>query len=127
MDIVAWTSLSERPPFNIVKRKNTWTDRNVHPTEAKQGQIDEDWKVDRDTVLALLSGTRPSPDPQREAYRLLLVAACNYYHSQMPFLFEKIEDFTELLLPDDLLSGNSVLTYTREALLPENCSPEFTE
>jgi len=96
-------------------------------TEAKQGQIDEDWKVDRNTVLALLSGTRPSQYPQQEAYRLLLVAACNYYHSQMPFMFEKIEDFTELLLPDDLLSGNSVLTYTRETLLPENCSPEFTE
>ena len=96
-------------------------------TEAKQGHIDDDLKVDREAVRDLLNGTRSSRDPQQEAYRMLLVAACNYYNSLMPFLFEEIKDYTELLMPDDLLSGNSVLTYTREALLPENCSPEHTE
>lgn len=30
-------------------------------------------------------------------------------------------------MPDDLLSGESILAYTREALLPINCSPEHTE
>ncbi len=96
-------------------------------TEAKQGLIDEDLNVDRTAVRDLLNGTRPSRDPQQEAYRMLLVAACNFYNSLMPFMFEEIADYTELLMPDDLLSGNSVLTYTREALLPENCSPEHTE
>lgn len=33
----------------------------------------------------------------------------------MPFLFERIDDYTELLMPDDLLSGNSILAYTRKA------------
>jgi type II restriction/modification system DNA methylase subunit YeeA len=97
--------------------------------EAKMGQIDEDLvpEATRTQVLRFLDGTDKSADPQGEAYRLLLVAVCNYYHSLMPFMFEKIADYTELLLPDDLLSGTSIPAYTREALLPINCSPEHTE
>jgi type II restriction/modification system DNA methylase subunit YeeA len=96
-------------------------------TEAKQGVIDENWKVDRKAVLGLLDGTRPSSDPQQEAYRLLLVGVCNHYNSLMPFLFEEIADYTEVLMPDDLLSDNSVLTDTRQAMILENCSSEHTE
>lgn len=44
-----------------------------------------------------------------ELYRLLLVAQCNSLHAAMPFLFEKIEDETELLLPDNLLHSDSLL------------------
>ena len=39
----------------------------------------------------------------------------------MPFLFERIDDYTELLMPDDLLSGNSILAYTRDAMAPDAC------
>jgi type II restriction/modification system DNA methylase subunit YeeA len=39
----------------------------------------------------------------------------------MPFLFQRIDDYTELLMPDDLLSGNSILAYTREAMTPDAC------
>jgi hypothetical protein len=97
--------------------------------EAKMGHIDEELVPEptRKQVLRLLDGSDKSVDPQGEAYRLLLVAVCNYYHSLMPFMFEKIADYTELLLPDDLLSGTSIPAYTREALLPINCSPEHTE
>lgn len=91
--------------------------------EAKMGHIDNEMVPDekRQLVFALLSGTTPSNDPQSEAYRLLLVAVCNYYNKIMPFMFEKIADYTELLLPDDLLSGNSILAYTREAMTPNVC------
>lgn len=44
-----------------------------------------------------------------ELYRMLLVAQCNALHSSMPFLFEKIEDETELLLPDNLLHSDSLI------------------
>lgn len=91
--------------------------------EAKAGHIDEDRvpeKISRH-IQALLSGTAPSHDPQQEAYRLLVVAECNSFHSSMPYLFERIADYTELLMPDDLLSGNSVLAYTREAMTPDAC------
>lgn len=44
-----------------------------------------------------------------ELYRLLLVAQCNALSNAMPFLFEKIEDETELLLPDNLLHSDSLI------------------
>ena len=91
--------------------------------EAKAGHIDEEMVADsvRQRISALLSGSVTSSDPQQEAYRLLVVAACNDFHRAMPYLFERISDYTELLMPDDLLSGNSILAYTREAMTPDAC------
>ena len=91
-------------------------------TEAKQGVIDEELKVDRARILGLLDGTRPSQDAQGEVYQQLLIAVCNSYHKLMPFMFEKIADYTELLIPEDLLSDSSVLSETRKALTVENCA-----
>ncbi|WP_017217912.1 BREX-1 system adenine-specific DNA-methyltransferase PglX [Pseudoalteromonas sp. NJ631] len=91
--------------------------------EAKAGHLDEsvfDAKTS-DKIRGLLSGAIPSRDGQAEAYRLIIVGVCNDYHRLMPYLFERIEDYTELLMPEDLLSGNSILAYTREAMTPENC------
>ncbi|SIS21651.1 Eco57I restriction-modification methylase [Aquipseudomonas alcaligenes] len=91
--------------------------------EAKMGHIDEEMVPSqiRQKILDLLAGRAPSTDSQGEAYRLLVVAACNAWHQSMPFLFERIDDYTELLMPDDLLSGNSILAYTREAMTPDAC------
>lgn len=91
--------------------------------DAKMGHIDEAMvpELIRQQVFALLGGSAPSRDPQQEAYSLLLVAVCNYYNPIMPFMFEKIADYTELLMPDDLLSENSILAYTREAMTPDAC------
>lgn len=61
--------------------------------------------LNRQTVTALkLDGNKDA-----ELYRILLVAQCNALHSAMPFLFEKIEDETELLLPDNLLHSDSLI------------------
>lgn len=91
--------------------------------EAKAGHLDDAVFNDkaREKIQGLLSGSVHSRDGQAEAYRLMIVAVCNDYHRLMPFLFQRIEDYTELLMPDDLLSGNSILAYTREAMTPENC------
>jgi len=90
--------------------------------EAKQGHIDDDLKIDRQKVYDLLSGKDVASDPQQEAYRLLLVSVCNSYHKQIPFMFEQIADYTELLVPEDLLSENSILHAVRNALNEENCN-----
>jgi len=91
--------------------------------EAKGGYVDEDVVKGpvREQIFALLDGSAPSADGQTEAYRLLIVAVCNDYHRIMPYLFERIDDYTELLMPDDLLSGNSIVAYTREAMTPDTC------
>ena len=72
-------------------------------------------------IAALLDGRTPSSDPQGEAYRLLLVHACNQWHGQMPFLFEKLDDYSELLLPEDLLSQTSILAELRKVMTEDAC------
>jgi hypothetical protein len=91
--------------------------------EAKMGHVDEGMikGKKREVIFGLLEGKVPSSDPQGEAYRLLVVGACNHWHSAMPFMFQHIDDYTELLMPDDLLSENSILAHTREAMTPEAC------
>ena len=44
-----------------------------------------------------------------ELYRLLIKAQCNALHEAMPFLFERIGDETELLLPANLLHTDSLI------------------
>lgn len=93
--------------------------------EAKMGHIDEELipnAATRERVFGLLRGTITSPDPQGEAYALLLTAICDYWHQTMPFLFERIHASAELLLPDDLLSERSVLAQMRNAMTEENCA-----
>ena len=89
---------------------------------AKQGHISDEFSsfLEAQKVFDLLSGQLPSSDPQQEAYRILLVAVCNHYNRLMPFMFEKINDYTELLMPDDLLSESSVLNRIRDAISVES-------
>ena len=59
----------------------------------------------KETVIDLkLDGNK-----EAELYRLLLIAQCNALHTAMPFLFEQIDDETELLLPDNLLHSDSLI------------------
>jgi hypothetical protein len=73
------------------------------------------------SIAALLDGRTPSSDPQGEAYRQLLVHACNQWHRPMPFLFEEIDDYTELLMPEDLLSQSSILAELRKVMTEDAC------
>lgn len=54
-------------------------------------------------------------------YRKLLVATCNRLNESMPFLFEHISDYIEMLLPDDLLSPQSFVTDIRNGMTDEDC------
>ncbi|HII01701.1 TPA: BREX-1 system adenine-specific DNA-methyltransferase PglX [Methanosarcinaceae archaeon] len=60
--------------------------------------------LDRDLVFDLKAENK-----NEELYKCLILKLCNYLHDTMPFLFEKIEDYTELLFPDKLLHTGSVL------------------
>ena len=61
--------------------------------------------LDREKVVELkLDGGR-----DEELYSLLLTAQCNALHVAMPFLFERIGDETELLLPIYLLHTDSLI------------------
>ncbi|MRI34248.1 SAM-dependent methyltransferase [Endozoicomonas sp. OPT23] len=63
-----------------------------------------DLEVDRNAVLDLKLNNK-----DEELYRLLLQAQCHQLHKAMPFLFEAIDDETELLLPDNLTRTDSLI------------------
>ncbi|HHY0605815.1 TPA: BREX-1 system adenine-specific DNA-methyltransferase PglX [Vibrio parahaemolyticus] len=46
---------------------------------------------------------------EEELYRTLLLAQCHQLSEAMPFMFEKLDDATELLLPDNLTKTDSIL------------------
>lgn len=49
-------------------------------------------------------------------YRELLLAQCHALHQAMPFLFEAIDDQTELLLPDNLTKTDSLIRELVDAI-----------
>jgi hypothetical protein len=90
--------------------------------EAKQGNIPEELAVQNQRIYDVLDGKIPSTDAQNEAYAALLVGACNHFSKTLPFLFEKIDDYAELLLPDDLISQFSILQDVRDGMTAEDCA-----
>ena len=53
-----------------------------------------------------------------ELYKYLLIVQCNALNKILPGMFQKISDYTELLLPDNLLRDGSVIQQMIE-LIPE--------
>lgn len=53
-----------------------------------------------------------------ELYKYLLITQCNALNAILPGMFQKISDYTELLLPDNLLREGSVIQQMIE-LIPE--------
>ncbi|MFA7164751.1 MAG: BREX-1 system adenine-specific DNA-methyltransferase PglX [Desulfoplanes sp.] len=59
--------------------------------------------LDKEKIIEL----RLAGDKDAELYRMLLIKQCNALNEVMPTLFEKVNDATELLLPENLLQTNS--------------------
>lgn len=90
--------------------------------DAKQGHISDELQVNRPRIFDLIDGKIPSSNGQNEAFKELLVGACNHLNTVLPFLFERIKDYTELLLPDDLTSELSIVQDIRDGMSEEDCS-----
>ena len=75
------------------------------PEILEQAQHVELPGLDRARVIELkMDGTQ-----DETLYRELLLAQCRALHQAMPFLFEPVDDETELLLPDRLLQTDSLI------------------
>ncbi len=113
-------------PFNV--RVLTPTDPTATQPELlkqmREGALPDALRrfTDPARLDALLDGQIPSAAPQTEVYRHLVLAACRYYHALLPNLFERLDDSTELLLPDDLLTEQSVVAGFRSAITDDDCA-----
>jgi hypothetical protein len=90
--------------------------------EAHAGNISDELKINKSEIIDILDGRIISNNPDNDVFRLLLVAACNQLNNVFPFLFERINDYTELLLPDDLTSKMSIIKDVCEGMSVEDCS-----
>jgi hypothetical protein len=89
---------------------------------AHAGNIPSELKVNTQHIMDLLDGRTSSSNPDNEVFRILLVAVCNHLNGIFPFLFERIDDYTELLLPDDLTSPFSIVNDIVNGMSNEDCS-----
>ena len=94
----------------------------------RTGSLPEELRphTDPDRLNDLLDGRLPTSvagaDSQGEVYRHLVLAVCRFYHATLPFLFERLNDETELLLPDDLLTATSVAEGFRTEIGDADCA-----
>ncbi len=131
---VAYTWFNRVMAFRFMDANGYTNPRIVTPAEGQQrpeilqdalsGSVLEELFISVDEVNDLLSGRTGVADPQAALYRRLLVAECNRWGEVMPFLFERIADYTELLLPDDLLSERSFVTDIRQGMSDDDCQQE---
>ena len=70
--------------------------------------------LDMEKVYALKEAEKTE-----ELYKYLLIVQCNALNKILPGMFQKIADYTELLLPDNLLRDGSVIQQMIE-LIPED-------
>jgi len=70
--------------------------------------------LDMENVYALKEAEKTE-----ELYKYLLIVQCNALNKILPGMFQKIADYTELLLPDNLLREGSVIQQMIE-LIPED-------
>ena len=83
-----------------------FTDENgaFKPEILKEAMTVELEGLDRSKVLDLLD-----KQDNEALYKYLLIAQCNALNSGLPYMFEKISNWTELLFPANLLRGDSIL------------------
>lgn len=75
----------------------------IEPDIIKEA-LNIDLELDKEIVYRLID----SNDTQ-DLYKYLLIKQCNELGKIMPMVFEEISDYTELLLPDNLLGERSVI------------------
>ena len=75
----------------------------------------------QEQIKNLVLGNTQSSNAQEEIYRILFLSVCNECSSYMPEVFEWVGNYTEVLLPDNLLSDNSVLMKATKAITDEDC------
>jgi hypothetical protein len=81
---------------------------SIEPGKKEPDIIKEALNVDLDLDRELVYTLQDNNDTET-LYRYLLVKQCNALNEILPGLFEEIEDYTEILLPSNLLAEGSVI------------------
>ncbi|HHD2734823.1 TPA: BREX-1 system adenine-specific DNA-methyltransferase PglX [Clostridium perfringens] len=74
---------------------------------SKVSEIIDELELNGEEMYSLLDSGKN--EDREKAYRIILVKQCNELGKIIPQMFEKISDYNELLLPDNLLEDGSVI------------------
>lgn len=117
------TNATALPEILAAARRGEYDERVFGPTIRTNEAI-------KQRVEAIFNGETTTADPQSTAYGLLMSAACNYWHTYLPFLFDEpntIDDTIDrVLMPQNLLADGSPLREAIKAMTPEACGVDTT-
>lgn len=117
------TNATALPEILAAARRGEYDERVFGPTIRTNEAI-------KQHVEAIFNGETTTTDPQSAAYGLLMSAACNYWHTYLPFLFDEpntIEDTLDrVLMPQNLLADGSPLREAIKVMTPETCGVNTT-
>jgi type II restriction/modification system DNA methylase subunit YeeA len=123
---VAYTWFNRLCAIRFMELKSDYLEHGLrvlsHPAKATGFEVldhaqdvAEQLGLDRNHIVELkLAGNK-----DEELYRYLLLGQCHKLHEAMQFLFEALDDETELLLPDNLTRTDSILRGLVDSI-PEN-------
>jgi type II restriction/modification system DNA methylase subunit YeeA len=92
---------------------------SIEPGKKEPDIIKEALNIDLDIDSELVYRLQDDNDTET-LYRYLLVKQCNALKEILPGLFEKIEDYTEILLPSNLLAEGSVIRQLVDSIPEED-------
>lgn len=110
-------------PVGVVTPKDNSTQPEIL-ANAMQGVFDSDLGFDRlvrDKIAGLITGSIPPTNPMEAAYEVILTTVCKHYANPMPYLFKDGADASKLLMPQGLLSEDSLLRHIVEEMDSESC------
>lgn len=117
------TSATALPEILAAARRGEYDERVFGPAIRTNEAI-------KQRVEAIFNGEITTADPQSTAYGLLMSAACNYWHTYLPFLFDEpntIDDTIDrVLMPQNLLADGSPLREAIKVMTPEACGVDKT-
>ncbi|WP_431809863.1 BREX-1 system adenine-specific DNA-methyltransferase PglX [Brevibacillus agri] len=88
---------------------------NPEPDIIKEA-LSVDLDIDKDLVYELKVSNKTE-----ELFKYLIIKKCNSLNKYLPFMFETIEDYKEILFPDGLLAKDSFLReMTDVSIIPES-------
>ncbi len=114
MDEVAYTWFNRFAALRFMEI-HEYLDHGWRVMSSRDGGLPEILRHASEVLLPGLNADRAremqlAGNQDNELYKLLLVAQCNELSRSMPFLFERIDDETELLLPENLLRTDSIVS-----------------
>jgi len=116
LENVAYTWFNRFSAIRFMELKEGYLEHGLrvlsHPNK-EQGYEILDHAIDAAASLGLdrqqIEELKLAGDQDEALYRELILGQCHQLHEAMPFLFEKLDDETELLLPDNLTRTDSVI------------------